>query len=159
MGRAIHKGLHDRILKQLLGRLKDTVNINGITIGTGGSAALLAYIGHDGLMDFELQQSFTNTNGIKRDCIILACYSKSYFSAPIRETGATPLLWTTGLMCPEAYTLHDALSAYVKGNATIELRTMAAKAYARYQKCSEKADRSLLVVNSLGNWSIGLLGN
>ena len=56
-----------------------------------------------------------------------------------------PLVWTTGLMAPEAYTLHDALTGYVKGEDAEAIRTRAAKAYSKYQKCSEKAARNLLV--------------
>lgn len=126
------------------GKLKDSINVNNTAIGLYGNAAMLSYIGHDGLMDFQLSEKFANTDGKKRDCIILACISKSYFTPHLKQTGANPMVWTTGLMCPEAYTLHDALSGYVNGEANEAVRTRAAKAYAQYQKCSEKAARHLL---------------
>jgi hypothetical protein len=127
------------------GQLKDTIQINNDTIGICGNSKLVAYIGHDGLMDFELPESFENTDSKKRDCIILACISKSYFAPHLKETKANPLVWTTGLMCPEAYTLHDALSGYVNNESNENIRTKAALAYSKYQKCSEKAARYLLV--------------
>jgi hypothetical protein len=111
----------------------------------GGASDLLAYIGHDGLMDFSLQQKFESAADKKRETIILACYSKNYFSSHLKSTGATPLVWTTGLMCPEAYTLHDAVHEWVNDNSPQEIRLAAAKAYSKYQKCSLKAAQKLLI--------------
>jgi hypothetical protein len=127
------------------GQKRDSIQVNYMKVGLYGKSALMAYIGHDGLMDFELKDNFANTDGKTRDCIILACMSKSYFAPHLKQTKANPLVWTTGLMCPEAYTLHDALSGYVNRETAEEVRTRAAKAYAQYQKCGEKAARRLLV--------------
>lgn len=111
----------------------------------GGMSNLVAYIGHDGLMDFSLQQKFEGSTDRKRETIILACYSKSYFSRHLKPTGATPLVWTTGLMAPEAYTLHDAIHEWANNNSPQQVRQAAAKAYSKYQKCSLKAAQNLLV--------------
>lgn len=111
----------------------------------GGASGLLSYIGHDGLMDFSLTQRFENSSERKREAIILACYSKSYFSPHLKPTGATPLLWTSGLMAPEAYTLHDAITEWISSKSSQEVRKAAAKAYSKYQKCSLKAATNLLV--------------
>lgn len=107
------------------GQQKDTLHINKTIIGTQGNAALLSYIGHDGLMDFQLKDDYKNTDGKTRDCIILACISKSYFAPHVRSAKANPLVWTTGLMCPEAYTLHDALTGFIKNENAEEIRTRA----------------------------------
>lgn len=143
-GRYIKKAIEDH-LNSASGKIKETITINNETIGIYGHAGLLAYIGHDGLMDFELNESFNNVDGKTRDCIILACYSKNYFSKHIKQTGAQPLIWTTGLMCPEAYTLHSALNGYINNETPAQIRTGVAKTYSQYQKCSEKAARGLLV--------------
>jgi len=129
------------------GNQKDTLLINGRTIGLGGNASLLAYIGHDGLMDFQLSETFVNTDNIKRDVIILACYSKRYFSPHLESANVNPLVWTTNLMAPEAYTLHDALAGFINGETNEEIRERAAAAYAKYQKCSVNAAKGLLVTN------------
>jgi len=129
------------------GNQKDVLQINGRTIGLGGNASLLAYIGHDGLMDFQLSETFLNTDGIKRDVIILACYSKRYFSPHLESANVNPLVWTTNLMCPEAYTLHDALAGFINGETNEEIRERAAAAYAKYQKCSINAAKGLLVTS------------
>lgn len=132
-------------LQSCSGQLKDTLNINGTTIGINGNSKLISYIGHDGLMDFRLTETFANTDNKVRDAIILACISKKYFSNHLTPTKANPLVWSTGLMSPEAYTLHDALESYIKNDPIENIRTSAAKAYSKYQKCSEKAARNLLV--------------
>ena len=133
-------------LKSSCGSRKDTIQINGKIIGTMGNAYLVSYIGHDGLMDFELNENYTNCDAKKRDVIILACYSKRFFSPHLKNANVNPLAWTTGLMCPEAYTIHDANSAYIKQESNENIRTKAALAYSKYQKCSEKAARNLLVM-------------
>ncbi|MFH2141348.1 MAG: hypothetical protein ABIJ97_02915 [Bacteroidota bacterium] len=127
------------------GQCKDTIHINNTILGIYGNSRLVSYIGHDGLMDFQLYDSFENADGKQRDCIILACISKSYFAPHLKVTKANPLVWTTGLMCPEAYTLHDALSGFVNNESHEEIRTRAASAYSKYQKCSLNAAKNLLV--------------
>ena len=111
----------------------------------GGSSNLTSYIGHDGLMDFSIPVMDQSKDSSKREAIILACYSKKYFTPHLKAAGTTPLVWTTGLMAPEAYTLHDALREWVYKKDTEEIRSAAAKAYSRFQKCSIKASRNLLV--------------
>ena len=134
-------------LRATSGNEKDTLTVDGKTIGANGNAKLTAYIGHNGLMDFSLgrELEFTQADGQERKCIILACVSKSYFSSFISEAGAVPLVWTTGLMAPEAYTLHDAVNAWLAGETNASVRLKAAAAYHKYQKCGEKAARNLLV--------------
>lgn len=131
-------------LKSCAGQMKDTVTADTTTVGVYGNAKLIAYIGHNGLMDFTLAASFQNTDSITRDAIILACISRNYFSPILSRTKANPLVWTTGLMCPEAYTLHDALESYLNKESMENIRDAAAKAYSKYQKCSVKAAKNLL---------------
>jgi hypothetical protein len=114
-------------------------------IAAGGNANLVAYIGHDGFMDFQLADLPRQTNAARREAIILACASKAYFAEPLRSTGAYPLLWTTGLMAPEAYTLKDALDGWILKESNEQIRQRAAMAYDKYQKCGLKGARRLLV--------------
>jgi hypothetical protein len=132
-------------LSSCAGSKKDTINIGQNTIGISGNSKLLAYIGHDGLMDFELENTFQNIDAKKRNCIILACVSKDYFSEYIKASNTNPLVWTTNLMCPEAYTLHDAITGFIKNETNEQIRNRAALAYSKHQKCSLKAARNLLV--------------
>lgn len=115
------------------------------SLGIGGSANLIAYTGHDGLMDFQLQEYPTPLNDHKRETIILACISQRYFAAGIRQSGATPLLWSTGLMSPEAYTLKAGVDGWLARETPAQIRQRAAVAYDRYQHCGVKAASRLLV--------------
>src|SRR5215470_8532912 len=83
---------------------------------------MVAYVGHDGLMDFRLPMVPRKRNEMHRDVIILACASKQYFSEPLRASGAYPLLWTTGLMAPEAYTLKSALDGWIDHESNDQVR-------------------------------------
>lgn len=127
------------------GQWKDTLQINNKTIGITGNSGLVAYIGHDGLMDFQLTETYQNADNRKRDVVILACYSKRFFTPHLASANVNPLVWTTGLMCPEAYTIHDAISGYLNGETDEQIRTRAALAYSKHQKCSLKAAKNLLV--------------
>lgn len=142
-GREI-KACTEDFLNSSSGQLKKTIQLTGKTLGIYGNANLVAYIGHNGLMDFELDKAYSNTDNKKRDCIILACKSKNYFTPYIANAKAVPLVWTTQFMAPEAYTLHDALSGYVLNENAAQIHQRAAKAYSKYQKCSLKAASGLL---------------
>jgi len=127
----------------------EKVSVTGSTaaalIPAGGDANLVVYIGHDGLMDFQLASLPRRVNTAQRQAIVLACISKTYFAEPLRATGAQPLLWTTGLMAPEAYTLKGALDGWINAESAEQIRERAAAAYDHYQKCGMKGARRLLV--------------
>jgi hypothetical protein len=109
------------------------------SIVAGGAADLLVYVGHDALMDFQIPSIAGKKKGKPRRTIILACASKPYFASYLRATGAEPLLWTTGLMAPEAYTLQAALTGWIAGESDEAIRGRAAAAYDKYQKCGARA--------------------
>jgi hypothetical protein len=114
-----------------------------ITLHVGGSAKLIAYVGHNGLMDFRLSSFPKPRDREKRDAIILACASKSYFADALRTTGANPLLWTTNLMAPEAYVLSAAIDGWLAKETDEQIRLRAAKAYNQYQNCGLKGANRL----------------
>ena len=103
------------------------------------SPDLVVYVGHDGLMDFSLPLEFPKRMGGSRSAIMLACASKSFFKDLLRKTGAQPLLWTNGLMAPEAYTLKAAVDGWISDESAEQIRQRAAAAYSKYQKCSLSA--------------------
>jgi len=125
---------------------------NGIKVGYkenelcfGGDANLLSYVGHDGLMEFEVEGDFKPNNTNNRDTIILACISKNYFKPYLKQTKSNPLIWTTGLMAPEAYTLKASIDGWILNETDLQIRERAAQAYHKYQKCGIRGARNLLV--------------
>ncbi len=115
------------------------------TVMAGGDAELICYVGHDGLMDFSLEEYPQKKSSAEKNVIILACVAKDFFGDAIRTGGANPLLWTTGLMAPEAYTLEAAIAGWHNNETGEQIRTRAAEAYHQYQKCGVKGARNLLV--------------
>jgi hypothetical protein len=103
---------------------------------------VVAYVGHNGLMEFSVPEQ-AETARRSQSAIVLACASKPYFEAKLERAGAHPLLLTTNLMAPEAYTLHAALLAWFSGETSATVHGAAAGAYARYQKVSVRTSKRL----------------
>ena len=103
---------------------KDTLLIDDVSLPIGGGSDLVAYIGHNGLMEFNLDTIPKPVDDCNKDAIVLACASRYYFSNVFRINNVNPLLWTTNLMAPEAYTLEAALSGWVlkENNQEIVIR-------------------------------------
>lgn len=132
-------------LEATAGNNSEMIKHNNIDLNFGGNSNLLSYVGHDGLMEFNVKGNFKPKNKIKRDAIILACISKDYFKQYLKTTKANPLVWTTGLMAPEAYTLKWAIDGWIKKESDLQIRERAAKAYNHYQKCGLQGAKRLLV--------------
>lgn len=116
-----------------------SVCTGGIVSCPPDDSDLVVYVGHNGLMDFQLTMDFADAAGPSRSAIVLACASRAFFRDLLRQSGATPLLWTNGLMAPEAYTLKGALDGWIAQESNEQIRKRAAEAYAKYQKCSNTA--------------------
>lgn len=115
------------------------------SIAIAGKADLVVYVGHDALMDFQVPKIAGKQGSPSRKFIILACASQPFFRPYMQATGSEPLLWTTGLMAPEAYTLKAALDGWSAGESAELIRQRAARAYDKYQKCGLLAAQRLFV--------------
>lgn len=135
----------DDFFAAVSGAKLENIKIDDLTLQISGSANLVAFVGHNGLMDFDLANEPQKKDEDARDAIILACASRQYFARALKKTGANPLLWTSNLMAPEAYILHDALEGWIGGETSEQVQTRAAAAYAKYQKISQKSAQKLLV--------------
>ncbi|MEM6629805.1 MAG: hypothetical protein AAF694_09030 [Bacteroidota bacterium] len=124
------------------GQSPEQISYEGKDLTFGGGADLLAYIGHDGLMEFEVDLTYQPIDQPK-DLIILACSSQTYFGSEVEQANAHPLLWTTNLMAPEAYSLHAAIAGWLEQENGELILERAAQAYNTYQKCGIGGARSL----------------
>lgn len=104
-----------------------------------GHYKLVAFIGHNGLMDTQVAEPPRKSKGNSTDAMVLCCKSQSYFIPRLEKMEARPLLLTRQNMYPGAFILHDALEKYLGGKDLAEIRQAAAKAYAGNQKISVKA--------------------
>ncbi|WP_089898640.1 hypothetical protein [Chitinophaga arvensicola] len=125
------------------GLQQETIPVDKDTIRVGGNAGLIVFIGHNGLMDFTPASTPRKADQQRRDIAIFACASKPYFAEAIRQTGAYPLIWTTHLMSPEAYTLVPLINGWVKQEKPAVIYEQVAQAYHQYQKCGIKGARKL----------------
>jgi hypothetical protein len=111
----------DRFLRLAAGYDPENVALpvmGGATVAAGADAAIVAFVGHDGLMDFPApSRPMARPGAPPRSSIVLACASQQFFLDLIRVGGSHPLLLTTGLMAPEAYTLEEALPTFAAGGS------------------------------------------
>jgi hypothetical protein len=103
-----------------------------------GKYDLVAFIGHNGLMDFELPAPEA-VSGNRTRVVALCCLSEKYFGDRLRALGCEPILMTRQLMYPGSFLLHAAIEKHLAGGDAAAIRAAAAAAYARNQKISTKA--------------------
>ncbi|WP_299315459.1 hypothetical protein [uncultured Aquimarina sp.] len=145
-GAKIKTSIED-FLKSSNGQAPIEIKEKESVLSFSGGSDLLAYVGHDGLMDFEVSISYKESVAKPIDVIILACYSKSYFSPEIKKAKANPILWTTHLMAPEAYTLKAAIDGWVRNESGNQIDERAAQSYHKYQKCGIRGARNLFTTD------------
>jgi hypothetical protein len=125
------------------------VQLKDKKIEAGGNAHLIAYIGHNALMDYVGMKDLTvsnpeaTVNKRRNDAIVLACKSEQYFLPRLKKIGSHPLVLTTGLMAPEAYSLEAAINQWIAGGSESQVKKAAAGRYNKYQKTGQKAAERL----------------
>ncbi|MEM7105982.1 MAG: hypothetical protein AAF502_22795 [Bacteroidota bacterium] len=127
------------------GHQPKSVKVDEKYLPINGGADLLVYVGHNGLMDFYYDPTtpLLPANCEKRDAILLGCVTKSYFTDIMSYLSIEPLVWTTGLMAPEAYILSATVEGWMKGESKEAIAERAAQAYNKYQKCGIRGARNL----------------
>jgi hypothetical protein len=125
------------------GRQAETIHVGDAAFEAGGAAHLMAFVGHNGLMDSALPRLPEGTMHQPRGAMVLACASAPYFADLLTRAGAEPVVLTQGLMAPEAYTLEAVLRAVFSGAKPAEVSAAAATAYDHYQHCGLGAARRL----------------
>ena len=120
-----------------------THKIEGDVLGLNGAADLVVYVGHNGLMDFGIQQIEFEDAQTDREAIVLACKSEPYFRPLLSRFGCRSILLTTGFMAPEGYTLEAAVNAWIDREDGPAIKEVAARAYHKYQKCGLNGARRL----------------
>ena len=109
-----------------------------------GKNELVAFLGHNGLMDNQIDwPKAAPPNDEPSKAIVLGCLTKSYFAGPLKKMNSDPLLLTRSLMYPGSFLLHDAIEVWLKNGSKAQIHEAAAKAYAKNQKISVKAARTV----------------
>jgi hypothetical protein len=137
------KSAVEYFLNAAVGNNAKIIEYDDVKIPIGGSANMVVYIGHNGLMDFDVDPIKKTRDGRANDAIVLSCKSKPYFAPFLSKNGNRSVLLTTGFMAPEAYTLEAALAGWIAGENGGQIKERAARAYRKYQKCGIKGARRL----------------
>ena len=146
-GRNIADAIH-YFLELNRGEHAERMRAGGLEFDAGGAAHLIVFVGHNGLMDFAAPSlPPSKTLPEPHASVVLACMSDSYFAA-LLSGNSLPLITTSGLMAPEAYTLAALIEAWFSGADGSQVRLAAASAYAKYQRSSERAARRLFVTHA-----------
>jgi len=135
-------------LSCLAGKNKETIIIDKDTILIKSDADMLCFSGHNGLMDMDIEPVKT-VDGIKREGVVISCYSGYYFNRFFRAAQAYPLVFTSGLLYPGAFILDDVISSWATGKSRNECRIAAGESYNRIMKCGRQAGINLF----LSGWS------
>jgi hypothetical protein len=137
-GREIKRCLSD-YLAAMAGTLKVDAAAGNRTVAAGGAADVVAYAGHDGLMEFNLVTPAPAAGNKPKTAISICCISREYFTTHMQALKATPLLMTTQLMYPAAQVIHESINGWLAGKDGKGCLQLAAAAYAANQKIGIKA--------------------
>jgi hypothetical protein len=132
----------DDYFSSLAGGIKDTLQIDSIIVNINSSADLIAFNGHNGLMDNVIDIVDAKDNR-ERDAVAIGCISNEYFKPYFESTRAYPLVMTTGLMYPGAFVLEDIIKKWATNSTDLEIRYAAGDAYNRIMKCGQNGGRNL----------------
>lgn len=122
------------------------IKTGDLEFDAGGTAGLIAYLGHNGLMEFKVDVPLP-TPTVKvapRTAIALCCISQSYFRPYLETTEARPLILTRQLMYPAAQILREGIAGWLEGADAAACTARAAAAYATNQNISRKAAAGVL---------------
>jgi len=132
----------DDLFSSVSGSRNTKIKIPDLEIAAYSGADLIAFSGHNGLMDTDIEP-VNPTDGFHREVVVLGCISQSYFDRPLMKSGGFPLLTTTNLMAPEAYVSEAVFRAWSNLASGEKLRQAAGVAYNKYQKCGVRGATKL----------------
>lgn len=105
---------------------------DGTTLAAGGAAQLVAWVGHNRLMDVDAYAwpappPSTSTKGT----IAIACHTAAYMEANVPAATRVPLLLTRDFLFANAAPLEATVLAFARGAGYARMRADAAAAYAK----------------------------
>ncbi len=108
-----------------------------------GRFELVAFIGHNGLMDEDLPEP-THCSEKAADAIVLCCMSQEYFAPRLEKLGSRAVLTTRQFMYPAGQVMLAALDEWMRdANDRSAIHHAAGKAYAANQKISLRAGKGI----------------
>lgn len=139
----------EQFIQSLAGQRYENIQIrdredNAHQINVGGGADFLAFIGHNGLMEFRVEPLPANPKRKQKvQAAVLCCKSQRFFANHLAKAEASAAVMTATNMYPGAFILHDVIAGWHNDEKPENLRNRAAKAYAKNQKISVKSAKSV----------------
>ena len=126
----------------LAGTLTDTIFANNDTILTNSKADLIAFNGHNGLMDVFVDETY-NQDSIQKDAAVIACSSLYNFSYRLNMLQAYPLITTNNSLYPGAFIMEAVINNWAMMRSDEDIRLSAGDAYHRVKQCGLTGARDL----------------
>lgn len=127
-GDRMHECLND-YFNSLCGNILDTIEVNGEKVVANGGADLVAFNGHNGLMDESTIYEKNINDSKPKDAVSISCISNSYFKEHYWKTLSYPLVHTTGLLYPGAFVLEGILNSWAMLASDEMCKKSAGKSY------------------------------
>ncbi|MBS1119034.1 MAG: uncharacterized protein H6Q90_1262 [Deltaproteobacteria bacterium] len=99
------------------------------TLEAGGAAQLVAWVGHNRLMDLE-RFEWPKPGRVVTGTIAIACHTAAYMEAEVSAATRVPLLMTRDLLFANAAPLEATVLAFAAGGSYAKMRGDASVAYA-----------------------------
>ncbi len=103
---------------------------DGSSLEIGGAAQLVAWVGHNRLMDLA-RFEWPAPVSAKKGTIAIACHTAAYMEAHVPAATRVPLLMTRDFLFANAAPLEAAVLAFAAGGSYARIRNDAAIAYAK----------------------------
>lgn len=132
-GTAIDRALA-RYAEDLYGARTQTITLaDGTTLAAGGDAHVVAYVGHNRLMDldaFDWRAIAASGDQRSRGVIAIACHTAPYMQGVVPGPHQVPLVLTRDFMLASSAALEGAVVAFAKDGDYAAIRRGAAAGYA-----------------------------
>ncbi len=137
-GEAIDRAL-DRWARDLYGASAQALTLDdGTTIAAGGAAHIVAYVGHNRLMDLDGYAWPADSSDTRKGAVAIACHTDAYMHDDVPAEDRVPLLFTRDFLFASAPPLEGVVLAFAEGGGYRGMRKAAAVKYAAPEQKSVK---------------------
>ena len=112
------------------GAAREVVLDDKSTVRAGGAAQLVAWVGHNRLMDFDTAYAWPTPGAEAKGTIAIACHTAPYMETQMAGATRVPLLMTRDLLFANAAPLEAVVLAFASSYGYAKIRADASTAYA-----------------------------
>lgn len=131
-GDKMHECLND-YFNALSGNRKDSIVLEGNVIQIAADADLVAFNGHNGLMDESTVFKNAKAGSKPKDAVSISCASANFFRGYYLQTKSFPLVHTTNLLYPGAFILEGILNQWAMLGTEEDCKKAAGQAYYKHK--------------------------